>query len=100
MIQGFTAMLLALPGAANRRVIPECKFNTEHLTELLCYDSARNPSRYSAIIVSERAIFDGGEMVLFLASLSERTVAPYAPIRRNMNVVSGFITSPFISSNG
>ena len=61
---GFTAMLPTMAGAANRCVIPECKFNIEHLTELLCYDRARNPSRYSVVIVSEGAMFEGGEMVL------------------------------------
>ena len=35
-----------------------------------------------------------------IASLSERTAALYAPIRWNVNVVSGFTISPFISSNG
>jgi ATP-dependent phosphofructokinase / diphosphate-dependent phosphofructokinase len=61
---GFTAMLPTMAGAANRCVIPERKFNIEHLTELLCYDRARNPSRYSVVIVSEGAMFEGGEMVL------------------------------------
>jgi hypothetical protein len=31
---------------------------------------------------------------------SPNEIIPYAPMRRNMNVVSGFITSPFISSSG
>ncbi len=61
---GFTAMLPTMAGAANRCVIPECKFDIEHLTELLCYDRARNPSRYSVVIVSEGAMFEAGEMVL------------------------------------
>jgi len=61
---GFTAMLPTMAGAANRCVIPECKFDMEHLTELLCYDRARNPSKYSVVIVSEGAMFEGGEMVL------------------------------------
>jgi 6-phosphofructokinase 1 len=60
---GFTAMLPAMAGAANRCVIPEHKFDMEHLTELLCYDRARNPSKYSVVIVSEGAMFEGGEMV-------------------------------------
>jgi 6-phosphofructokinase 1 len=60
---GFTAMLPTMAGAANRCVIPECKFDIEHLTELLCYDRARNPSRYSVVIVSEGTMFEGGEMV-------------------------------------
>ena len=61
---GFTAMLPTMAGAANRCVIPEWKFDMEHLTELLCYDRARNPSKYSVVIVSEGAMFEGGEMVL------------------------------------
>jgi 6-phosphofructokinase 1 len=60
---GFTAMLPTMAGAANRCVIPEYKFDIEHLTELLCYDRARNPSKYSVVIVSEGAMFEGGEMV-------------------------------------
>jgi 6-phosphofructokinase len=60
---GFTAMLPTMAGAANRCVIPECKFDIEHLTELLCYDRMRNPSKYSVVIVSEGAMFEGGEMV-------------------------------------
>ena len=60
---GFTAMLPTMAGAANRCVIPEHKFNIEHLTELLVADRNRNPSKYSIVIVSEGAIFEGGEMV-------------------------------------
>ena len=60
---GFTAMLPTMAGAANRCVIPEHQFNIEHLTELLVYDRNRNPSRYSTVLVSEGAMFDGGEMI-------------------------------------
>ena len=60
---GFTAMLPTMAGAANRCVIPEYKFNMEHLAELLVYDRNRNPSRYSMVLVSEGAMFEGGEMV-------------------------------------
>jgi 6-phosphofructokinase 1 len=60
---GFTAMLPTMAGAANRCVIPEYKFNIERLTELLVYDRERNPSKYSVVIVSEGAMFEGGEMV-------------------------------------
>jgi 6-phosphofructokinase len=60
---GFTAMLPTMAGAAHRCVIPEYKFNIEHLTELMIYDRSRNPSRYSVVLVSEGAMFDGGEMV-------------------------------------
>ena len=60
---GFTAMLPTMAGAANRCVIPEHKFNMERLTELLVHDRNRNPSRYSIVLVSEGAMFEGGEMV-------------------------------------
>ncbi len=60
---GFTAMLPAMAGAANRCVIPEYKFKIERLTELLTADRRKNPSRYSVVLVSEGAMFEGGEMV-------------------------------------
>ena len=59
---GFTAMLPTMAGAANRCVIPEFQFNIDHLTELLSKDRLNNPSRYSIVLVSEGAKFDG-EMV-------------------------------------
>jgi 6-phosphofructokinase 1 len=60
---GFTAMLPTMAGAANRCVIPEYKFNIDHLAELLVYDRNRNPSKYSVVLVSEGAMFEGGEQV-------------------------------------
>jgi ATP-dependent phosphofructokinase / diphosphate-dependent phosphofructokinase len=60
---GYTAMLPTMAGAANRCVIPEHKFNIEQLTELLSHDRRRNPSRYSIVLVSEGAMFEGGEMI-------------------------------------
>ncbi len=60
---GFTAMLPTMAGAANRCVIPEYKFNIESLTELLVSDRHHNPSRYSVVLVSEGAMFEGGEMI-------------------------------------
>jgi len=60
---GFTAMIPTMAGAANRCVIPEHKFNIELLTELLAQDRFKNPSRYSIVLVSEGAMFEGGEMV-------------------------------------
>ena len=60
---GFTAMLPTMAGAANRCVIPEYKFDIERLTELLAEDRNHNPSRYSIVLVSEGAMFSGGEMV-------------------------------------
>jgi len=60
---GYTAMLPTMAGAANRCVIPEHKFNIEHLTELMSYDRRKNPSKYSVVLVSEGATFEGGEMM-------------------------------------
>jgi len=60
---GFTAMLPTMAGAANRCVIPEHKFHIDQLTDLLSYDRRRNPSKYSVVLVSEGAMFEGGEMV-------------------------------------
>jgi len=59
---GFTAMLPTMAGAANRCVIPEHKFNIETLTELLVADRFHNPSKYSVVLVSEGAMYEGGEM--------------------------------------
>jgi len=60
---GFTAMLPTMAGAAHRCVIPEHKFEIDNLAELLIYDRNRNPSKYSMVLVSEGAMFEGGEMV-------------------------------------
>lgn len=60
---GFTAMLPTMAGAANRCVIPEYKFDIEHLTELMVHDRNANPSRYSVLLVSEGAMYEGGEMM-------------------------------------
>lgn len=60
---GFTAMLPTMAGAANRCVIPEYQFDIEHLTELMVADRETNPSRYSIVMVSEGAMFKGGEMI-------------------------------------
>lgn len=60
---GFTSILPTMAGAANRCVIPEYKFDIEHLTKLLVDDRNANPSKYSIVLVSEGAMFKGGEMV-------------------------------------
>ncbi|MDD2694380.1 MAG: ATP-dependent 6-phosphofructokinase [Anaerolineales bacterium] len=60
---GFTAMLPTMAGAAHRCVIPEFKFDIERLTQILSEDRLQNPSRYSVVLVSEGAMFTGGEMV-------------------------------------
>lgn len=60
---GFTALLPTMAGAANRCVIPEHRFNIERLTELMVADRHNNPSHYSTVLVSEGAMFEGGEMI-------------------------------------
>ncbi len=60
---GYTALLPTMAGAANRCVIPEYKFDIERLTELLVTDRNHNPSRYAICLVSEGAMYTGGEMV-------------------------------------
>lgn len=68
---GFTAMLPTMAGAANRCVIPEHKFNIERLTELMVADRYKNPSRYSVVLISEGAMFEGGDMVFAKAEKDE-----------------------------
>ncbi len=65
---GYTAMLPTMAGAADRCVIPEYKFDMDRLTELLVYDRNKNPSKYSVVLVSEGAMYEGGEMVFQDAS--------------------------------
>ncbi len=60
---GFTALLPAMAGSANRCLIPEHNFNMERLTELLVEDRRQNPSNYAVVLVSEGAKFEGGDMV-------------------------------------
>jgi ATP-dependent phosphofructokinase / diphosphate-dependent phosphofructokinase len=60
---GFTAMLPTMAGAANRCVIPEHQFEIEQLAELISYDRNKNPSKYAIVLVSEGAMFRGGEMI-------------------------------------
>lgn len=62
---GFTAMLPTMAGAANRCVIPEHAFNIERLTELLLEDRAKNPSHYSVVLVSEGAMIEGSNRMMF-----------------------------------
>ncbi len=52
---GFTALLPAMAGAVDRCVIPECSFDVEHLTELLCEDRRNHPSNYAVVLISEGA---------------------------------------------
>src|SRR5947209_12559998 len=60
---GFSAIIPAMAGASDRCVIPEYKFNIEHLTDLLVHDRNKNPSLYSTVLVSEGAMLEGGDMM-------------------------------------
>lgn len=82
---GFTAMLPTMAGSANRCVIPEYKFDIELLTKLLVDDRNNNPSKYSIVLVSEGAMFKGGEMIF---SDSERDAYGHAKLGGIGDVVS------------
>jgi 6-phosphofructokinase 1 len=60
---GFTAMLPTMAGAANRCVIPEYEFDIDLLAKLLVEDRNQNPSKYSVLLISEGAMFKGGQMI-------------------------------------
>ncbi|MDF1548926.1 MAG: ATP-dependent 6-phosphofructokinase [Bacteroidales bacterium] len=60
---GFTAMLPTMAGAANRCVIPEYKFKIDRLAELMLDDRNKNPSKYSVVLISEGAMYEGEEMI-------------------------------------
>ena len=60
---GYTALLPTMAGAAHRCVIPEYKFDIDHLTKLMVEDRNANPSRYAVVLVSEGASFMNGNMV-------------------------------------
>jgi len=62
---GYTALLPTMAGAANRCVIPEYVFDIERLCELLASDRYSNPSRYSVVLVSEGARFQGQDDMVF-----------------------------------
>jgi len=82
---GFTAMLPTMAGAANRCVIPEYKFDIELLTKLLVEDRNHNPSKYSVVLISEGAMFEGGEMIF---SDSEKDAYGHAKLGGIGDVVS------------
>jgi 6-phosphofructokinase 1 len=52
-----------MAGAANRCVIPEYRFDIEQLAQLMVEDRNANPSKYSILLISEGAMFKGGEMI-------------------------------------
>ncbi|WP_430811823.1 MULTISPECIES: 6-phosphofructokinase [unclassified Carboxylicivirga] len=60
---GFSALLPTVGGAADRCVIPEHQINIEQLTALMVEDRNNNPSRYSVVLVSEGASYEGGNLI-------------------------------------
>ncbi|MCU0462159.1 MAG: 6-phosphofructokinase, partial [Bacteroidales bacterium] len=94
---GFTAMLPTMAGSANRCVIPEFKFDIELLTKLLVEDRNNNPSKYSIVLVSEGAMFKGGEMIF---SDSERDAYGHAKLGGIGDVVSQQIKDKSAKYNG
>ncbi len=64
---GYTALLPTMAGAADRCVIPEHRFDLDHLAELLVYDRNRHPSHYAVVLVSEGATFQGQDEMVYAA---------------------------------
>jgi 6-phosphofructokinase len=60
---GFTVLMPAMAGAAERCVIPEYRFDPAKLAELLSMDRRLNPSRYAIALVSEGAAMENQEMI-------------------------------------
>jgi len=58
---GFTALYTAYVTSA-RCVIPESRFDLQHLVDVLVEDRRNNPSRYSFVIASEGALPKGMEL--------------------------------------
>jgi 6-phosphofructokinase 1 len=83
-------MLPAMAGAANRCVIPEHQFDIKHLTELLVQDRNNNPSKYSVVLVSEGAMYKGGEMMF---QNSEKDMFGHAKLGGIGDVISSEIKS-------
>jgi 6-phosphofructokinase len=69
---GFTALLPAMAGAADRCLIPEHPFEIEKLAELLMYDRGRNPSHYSVVLISEGARMAHEDEMSFEGSESDQ----------------------------
>jgi 6-phosphofructokinase 1 len=58
---GFTALYTAYVTSA-RCVIPEAPFDLDRLVDILVEDKRANPSRYSFVIASEGAVWQGGSV--------------------------------------
>ena len=61
---GFTALYTAYVTSA-RCVLPEVEFDLERLTQILVEDKRKNPSRYSFVIASEGAVWQGQKVAEF-----------------------------------
>jgi 6-phosphofructokinase 1 len=58
---GFSALYAAYV-TSGRCVIPEARFDLDRLIEVLVEDKRFNPSRYSFVIASEGAMWEGGQL--------------------------------------
>ena len=58
---GFTALFTAYV-TSGRCVIPEAEFDLGRLVDILADDKRKNPSRYSFVIASEGAMWEGGSV--------------------------------------
>ncbi len=58
---GFTALYTAYVTSA-RCLIPEYRFDLDHLVELAVEDKKDNPSKYALVIAAEGAMWKGGEI--------------------------------------
>ncbi len=58
---GFTALYTAF-ATASRCVIPEYRYDMQHLADLLVEDHTNNRSHYAIVITSEGAVWEGGEI--------------------------------------
>ena len=58
---GFSALYAAF-ATASRCVIPEYRYDLNHLADLLAEDHALNSSHYAIVVTSEGAIWEGGEI--------------------------------------
>lgn len=52
-----------MAGASHRCVIPGLNSTSSDFAELLMNDRKLNPSHYSVVLISEGAMFEGGEMI-------------------------------------
>ncbi len=94
---GFTAMLPTMAGSANRCLIPEYKFKIDHMAELLVEDRNTNPSKYAVVLISEGAMFEGGDMTY---SNGEKDMYGHAKLGGIGEIVSAELKSLTARYNG